>query len=243
MNLNDKEKKLLSSLYKLGNATVREISRDTFINRTTLYPILDKLLVNGLVSKVNVENKIVYKPIKPQEFSDWAKRRKEKVEEENDVLLEWIKNQETNKKPTLVSDISYFEGQEGVQNLFSDTWRNNDEKVIYAITDYKSAYDTMGNFLRQNYLPTRVKHGVRAKILAAESEIARQEESIAKKLLRETKFLPIFEDLQIDLNIYDDKVAFFAFDNEKPSGVLIKNEKIASAMKKIFEHIWDTSKK
>ena len=52
------------------------------------------------------------------------------------------------------------------------------------------------------------------------------------------KFIDIFEDLGIEVNIYDDKVSIVAYDKKLPSGVLIKNAKISEAMRKIFQYLW-----
>ena len=128
-------------------------------------------------------------------------------------------------------------------SLYHDTWRNNEEKVIYAITDYEKAYATIGNeFLRNDYFLRRVKKGVKVKSLLPDSEIGRKDLKTAKELLRDMRFIDLFDDLGIEINVYDDKLALFAFDEKKPSGVLIKNKTIARAFKHIFEYLWRSAK-
>jgi hypothetical protein len=62
---------------------------------------------------------------------------------------------------------------------------------------------------------------------------------ISKQYLREAKLAKgLFENLGIEINIYDNKLAIAAYNKQKPCGVIIENEKIASAMKNIFEHLW-----
>ena len=237
-----KEKNILSALYRLGDASVQEIAKETLINRTTLYPILNKLLQRGLISKISIESKTLYRVIGANDFKQWLSRQKKKTEKNFVQLNHWLELTEKKKKPTLLSDFRYFEGKEGIKNLYADTWRNNEEKIIYAITDYHTAYKTMGNFFRKEYFPARVSHRVRVKNIIPESYEGRRDLKLAKKLLRQVKFIKLFENLEIELNIYDDKVAIAAFDKKLPSGVLIKNEKIATALKNIFEYIWRNSK-
>ncbi len=236
--IREKEKKIMFALYRLSEASVGNLAKETLINRTTLYPILNRMLSKGLVSKIQIEDKTIYKPLPLEDFKDWAESKKEKDETENAELLTWISSQKTRKQKTLLSDISYFEGEEGVKKLYADTWRNNNEKLIYCLTDYKNALETMGNFFRNEYFPQRIKHGVKVRNLVPDSEEGRKAKATAKQLLRELKFIKLFEDLEIEINIYDDKLVIVAFDKEKPSGVLIKNGKIASAMKNIFEYLW-----
>jgi len=241
-NLNENEKKVLASLYKLEDGVVNKIAKDTLINRTTLYPILEKLAEKGLVSKVKIEGKIRFQPISREELKLWAKRKEEELKNANSKLLDWIESQGENKKSSMASEIKYFEGMEGVKNLYSDTWRENNDKIIYAITDYKNAYENMGNFFRKEYFPARIKHGVWVKNLIPESPEGKRDIETAKEMLREMKFVKLFEDLDIEINIYNDKTAIVAFDKKNPSGVIIKNEKIAEAMKSIFEYLWKKTK-
>jgi sugar-specific transcriptional regulator TrmB len=236
--LNDNEKKVLASLYGLKDGSVANVAKDTLINRTTLYPILENLTVKGLVSKIKLEGKTIFQPIDSSDFEDWAKRREQEVRETNRTILEWIKNKNKKEKVSLITEVKHFEGHEGVKNLLNDTWRNNNEKLIYSLTDYEKAYDAMEKFIREEYFPARIRHGVKVKSLLPESKIGRVELKTAKEMLREMKFIKFSRDFDIEINVYDDKVALIAYDKKNPSGVLIKNEKIAEAMKNIFEYLW-----
>lgn len=240
--LNENEKKILVSLYKLEDVSVNKIAKDTLINRTTLYPILENLTEKGLVSKVKIEGKTLFQPISKEDFKNWAKRKEDEIYSTNKQLLNWIEKQSSSKKTTMASEMKYFEGMEGVKNLYADSWRNNEEKVIYAITDYKNAYKTMGNFFRNDYFPMRIQHGVRVKNIIPESLEGRNDLKKAKQFLREMKFVNIFKDLSVEINIYDSKVAIVSFDKKNPSGVIIKNEHIANALKEIFNYLWETAK-
>ncbi|MDO9231556.1 MAG: helix-turn-helix domain-containing protein [bacterium] len=238
--LSEKERDVLASLYKLGEVSVCELAKENMINRTTVYPVLERLLEKGLVSKISVGNKDVFKAISEKDLETWIAKRNDYFKLENQKLIRSAKNQNQNK--SLLSKVSYFEGMEGVKNLYADTWRENTNKMIYAITDFKSAQNDMEDFFLNDYLPKRVAHGVRVKNLIPESIEGRKHLKNAKEMLREMKFIKLFQDLEIEINVYDDKLAVVAFDKKNPSGVIIKNQKIAEAMKNIFEYLWKTSK-
>ncbi|MDH4358376.1 MAG: hypothetical protein OEV37_00290 [Candidatus Berkelbacteria bacterium] len=241
--LSEKEKKVLSGLYELSRATVWDLSKEVGINRTTLYPILEKLLERGLVSKLSVEGHTVYEPILYKDFKRWISRERKKAKDAANDLLRWVDAQEKNSAPALLSDFKYFEGHGGVEALYADSWRENKGKIIYCITDYKAALTTMGDFFNNEYFPDRVSRGVCVKNLVPESALGRSELKRKKELLREVKFIDIFEDLGIEVNIYDDKISIVAYDKKLPSGVLIKNAKIAEALRKIFEYLWRENKR
>ena len=242
-NLSEKEKRVLTGLYKLDDTTVSKLSKEVLINRTTLYPILERLLEKGLVSKLFIEGTTIYQPISLAEFKEWVKRKEQEAIKGVQDLLAWAESQETAEKNTLLSEIKYFEGFEGVKNLYSDTWRDNKGKTIYAITDYEAAYEVMGDdFFRGNYFKARIRHGVKVKNLLPESGIGKRDLKQTKELLREMKFIKLFKELGIEINIYDDKLSIVAFNKESPSGVLIKNNTIAKAFKNIFEYLWKSAK-
>lgn len=242
--LTTKEKTVLEALYKLEDRSVSLIAQETLINRTSLYPILEKLSSKGIVTKSELEDRTIYDPIEKDQFIEWLRSKENEVKKDTQSIQEWFSGVDSsNSSPALYSKIKYFEGFDGVKNLYSDSWRENKGKQIYAITDVKAAVATMGEFFRNDYMPERVKRGVRVKDIMTQSEDARVEQQNTSKYLREVKLAKdLFKDLEIELNIYDDKVAIVAYDSVKPSGVLIKNQRIANAMKNIFEYLWNKTK-
>ncbi len=236
--INAKEKKVLGVLYKLGDAPIRTVAKETLINRTALYYIVDSLLQKGLITKVQREGVAFFQPIPLAAYDDWIKRQLVEWASEASDLKGWLKDQK-GQLPTLQSDTRYFEGLEGIKNLYADTWRDNPERTIYAITDYDRAYEALNDFMEKDYFPARIQHGVRVKSLLPKSAITGKRDILrAKELLREMRFIDLFDNLGIEINIYCPKLAIVAFDKIRPSGVIIKNEIIASAFKQIFEYLW-----
>jgi len=237
-SLNNKEKQVISALYTLESSSVSLLSKQTLINRTTLYPILEKLLQKGLITKLELENTTIYEPISQSDFKDWLKNKEKQTKNEINSLSFWLKEQKNQDKGSLLSEIKYFDGKEGLKSLYADTWRENSGKEILAITDYKQAYDLMGREHWENYFKKRVEKGVKVKNLLPTSKEGKEDIEDSEKYLREMKFIKIFEDLGIEINIYDNKVSIASFDKDHPNGVLIRNRKIAEAFKNIFQFLW-----
>ncbi len=241
--LNQKEKRVLGALYKIGESPISKIAKETLINRTALYHTIENLLNKGLLTKINKEGGAYFQPLNAASYEDWSRRQIADVSRETLEIKDWLRDQKK-QQTTLYSDIRYFEGLEGVKNLYSDSWRDNKEKMIYAITDYDKAYDALNNFLEKEYFPSRVKHGVRVKSLLPKNSVTgKRDVARANALLRDMRFVDLFKDLGIEINIYGSKVSIIAFDKIKPSGVIIKNDIIAKAFKCIFENLWKTSDK
>jgi sugar-specific transcriptional regulator TrmB len=241
--INTKEKKILGALYRLGDSPISQIAKEALINRTALYHTVDRLLSKGLITKINKEGGAYFQPLPLPAYEDWAKRQITSVESQTKELKNWLENKKE-QLPTLYSDIRYFEGIEGVKNLYADSWRDNPDQMIYAITDYDKAYKTLNDFLEKEYFPYRVKKGIKVKsLLPIDAKTGKRDKARAKDLLRDMRFIDLFKDLGIELNIYGDKVSIVAFDEKNPSGVIIKNSIIAKAFKNIFEFLWKNSKK
>lgn len=236
-----KEERVLGALYRLGDSPISKIARETLLNRTALYHTIEELIKKGLVTKITKESGAYFQPISLTEYKAWAKRQIELLSDQTLQLENWLSSQKK-ELPTLHSDIKYFEGIEGVKNLYADSWRDNKDKTIYAITDYDKAYKTLNDYFEKEYFPDRVSHGVSVKSLLPKSVSGKRDVSRAKELMREMKYLNIFKDLGIEINVYGSKVSIVTFDEKKPSGVIIKNEIIAKAFKDIFQYLWVVTK-
>lgn len=239
--LDDKEQAVFSYLHQNGESTVSDIAKGTLINRTSLYPILARMESEGLARSLKTD-KVLYSVLTKSELASWVKRKKDDHQASLNRLSEWVDTLEDSSS-SLVTEIKYYEGKDGVMNLYDETWRHNSDGIIYALTDYEKAYETMGEFFRKDYFDMRVKKGIKVNSLLPESKIGREDKNKAKQLLRDMRFIKLFENLGIELNVYDDKVLVVAFNDKKPSGVLIKNAVIAKAFKQIFDYLWKSSER
>jgi sugar-specific transcriptional regulator TrmB len=239
--LTQKEKRVFEALYKIGLSKINDISKETLINRTAIYHTIDLLLKKGLVTKTNKENSVYFQTISLDEYKIWKKIQLQNLSDQIDKIEHQIKYTQNNS-PSLNSEIKFFEGFDSIKNLYSDSWRNNKNKQIHAITDYKQAYETMGDFFENEYFKDRISHGIHVKSLLPYSLYGKRDLKNSKKLLREMRFLDIFKDLGIEFNVYDDKVSIISFDRKKPTGILIKNRLISDALRNIMEYIWKNQK-
>ncbi len=239
--LSEKEFIVFSALKSLGRSLVSEIAKETLFNRTALYHTLSILVEKGLVSELKIERVSYFDALSLAEYKQWRIRKDKQLY----TAFSEIKSVVTTKAKaghTLRSKIKYYEGSEAVKRLYAETWRNNPQKNILAITDYKAAYESLGNFFDREYFPDRVRHGVKVLSLLPKDEYGVRDLVREKELLREMRFTNIFKRLGIELNIFGGSVALFSFDKKGPTGILIENELIAEAFAKMFMFIWERSK-
>jgi sugar-specific transcriptional regulator TrmB len=230
--LTDKENRVLETLYKLGQSPVQAIATDTLINRTALYHTLESLIKKGVVTKVEKDKVSYFEAITLEHYEIWAKSKIDRLKEQSATDIQKFSTIKSNKKMSLFADVKYFEGIEGVKSLYFDTIYNNKEKMLYSITDYDAGYATLdGKWLEEEYLAQRVKKGIRVRNIVPDTP---------EKLLRDICFVNFFNNLGIEINMYDDKMALVAFNETHPLGIIVKNEIIAKAFKEILRYIWET---
>ncbi|HEY0221015.1 MAG TPA: helix-turn-helix domain-containing protein [Candidatus Paceibacterota bacterium] len=238
--LSEKEAAVFVTLQKIGKSLVSQIAKESLINRTAIYHTLSLLIKKGLVNEIKTDKLSYFEPILLSEYENWEKRRLMEFTKQSESIKHLIKN--NTQKNILPSKYKFYEGVEGIKNLYNETWRNNSGKEILAITDYKKAYETLDDFLENDYFPTRIKKGIKVLSLLNKDEYGKRDVARSKSLLREMRFSNIFKDLGIEMNIFDNYVALFSFDKKRPTGVLIQNELISNAFRKIFMYIWERSK-
>ncbi|MCF7865494.1 MAG: BlaI/MecI/CopY family transcriptional regulator [Candidatus Pacebacteria bacterium] len=241
--INDKERRVMEALFKLGNCTVNQISKETLINRTALYHTLGLLIKKGLVTQVEKDKISYYEAISIEQYEKWVESKIETLKQTSKKDVAIFSTVKKDKKLSLYADVKYFEGPEGIRNFFADSIYNNKEKQILTITDYESGYAKLGDWFTEVYLPERVRKGVRVRSVLPDSPIGRSYVKSAKELLRDMCFVDIFKDLGIEMAVYDSKVTITVFDKKHPIGVIIKNDIIANAFREIFTYIWKTGEK
>ena len=82
----------------MGYCPISRLSKETLINRTSLYPIIEGLIKKGLVSS-SIQNGIaLFEPIKPEFFKDWLSNKKKETSNQITQLENWLKQTKSSKK-------------------------------------------------------------------------------------------------------------------------------------------------
>jgi hypothetical protein len=113
------------------------------------------------------------------------------------------------------------------------------EKVIYYLgraeilmDAYEQAYED------GHYIPTRIKLGVKVKMLVEDTPMMQRYRDTDEEQVRETRSLPPGADFKHSFMVHDDTVVFFMKTDSGATGLSIVNAEIAETMKTIFDEIW-----
>lgn len=131
IGLSEKEAKVYISLLQNEDGLVGNIAKETKINRTTVYPILESLSKKGLIAEIEENGNTHYQAEPPERLETFLEKQRVGLEEKSKILeglLPQFKSmqQESGEKPV----VRYFEGREGITNdeiLQAFVWKLADD--------------------------------------------------------------------------------------------------------------------
>jgi len=230
--LSQKEVQVYLKLLRIGESTVSKLSKETGINRVTIYDILKYLSAKGLVSSTVKNNVKVFSPANPKTILQILEERKNKITAVLDAL-------EKEKEATIETPkLQFYEGKDGIKALMWDIIKTKKPLLSFS-TEYG-----ISKFLKYyvpDFVKSRVKAGVQIKHITSSKERYKEWKEKDKEELRETR---LFKDLKTSsqIYIYGNKVTILNINHEKPSGILIENTQFSKSLANIFDIIWTQAK-
>lgn len=229
IGLNLNEAKIYLALLRLGSAQAGEISKESQINRTTIYDSLERLIEKGLVSFVISANKKIFKPVSPKKLLDQVLEKEIAIKE---ILpeLEQIFHESKEKEET---DI--YKGKKGIKSILDD------------ILHYKKyvAFGSSGKFLEimqhDFILFQKRKKELKIDSRIILSESSRKTEQV-KVAYANFKYIPDEFSAPITTFVYGNKTAIIVW-SENPTATLILSKEVSESYKNYFELLWKVSKK
>lgn len=245
IGLSKKEVSIYLALLKVNTATVSQLSKETRIKRTTIYPFLDSLKSKGLVEwGVDKYNRNIQ--VKdPKNLLTYAENRERKYG--RTVLT--LKAQIDEIQKQYVQDVSdvevrYFEGVDECKEMLQELL-----KVEGEIVGYSSwwRYQTMGeewcHALEKKIerVPTFTKE---IKIISAtEHNLWHGQEYVKLPNYGNCYFFrfipPKKEFIKVDIFLFNDIKLTLSYKGVRPNGIYIKNRDLVESEKTIFEVLYD----
>jgi sugar-specific transcriptional regulator TrmB len=231
LGLEDKKADLYQACLEMGGATAYLLAKKTGIKRPTAYDIINQLMKDGLVYKSIKGNVKYFSPADPVILLSKLREKEEKIKSILPVL------QNLYNSPKSKPFIRYFEGKEGIKEMYEDSLRSckKGDEILACVGN-----DVMAHLpeYADSYVKRRVEKGIRLRGIYKQDEKIR--DYIAKNIeqLRESKILDekIFP-LSNETNIYKNKIAIASYGTEM-FGMIIESVEIARSQKAIFELAW-----
>ncbi|MDP2665261.1 MAG: helix-turn-helix domain-containing protein [bacterium] len=236
LGLSEKEASVYLAILEVAfGLSIASIAKKTGIKRSTVYLALETLKQRGLVSISRNRNRHVYIAEDPRVFEEKIKEQGAYLQE---VLPELLSV--TNvlaRKP----QIRFFEGVEGIKEVYRDTLKQPDSSEIlaWATDSIDEKFDS--SWLTEKYVPSRVAVKIHSRVLAPNTPLLKDLAGDNVAALRNLRFLPSDEaPFSVEINLYGKrKMALISFSEQ--FGIIIESVAIFETFKAIFENAWRSS--
>jgi sugar-specific transcriptional regulator TrmB len=233
LGIPEKDATVYLSLLALGPATVQQIARETGLNRSSLYVILDRILERGLASVAGEKGVRLYVAVPPERLARMAKEKLEQAiltRQNLEMLLPEIDTLRkiSRHKPRMM----VLAGIEGLQRGFEDVLTSK-EKVVRIFSSAGEIAKSLPEYLPL-FVRERFRRGIRMRGIHPDDDAGREIIRHIPVTIDDLTFVPIDQfKFPSDLGIYDNKVAFMS--HAPPLCVAIESEAISNVMKAVFD--------
>jgi HTH-type transcriptional regulator, sugar sensing transcriptional regulator len=230
LGFNQKEAKLYLALLELGEGTIVDIARKSGLKRTTVYNMLDALMIRGLISQNKKGKRVLYVAGDPRAIGENFKEKEAIFQKTLPELFSIAKIFE--KKPAIL----YFEGINGIKEVYMDELEVKDSEQLCW---WAESYEIFGDdFLIDYYMPERVRKNIWSRAIVPDSEYTRLHQKEDQKWLRQMRLAqlePTFAELEITL-YGNRKISIKSF--QEKFALIIESKALYNTLKNIFELQW-----
>lgn len=228
MGFSRNEALIYLSALELGLSLPKEIAKKANIKRTTAYSVLEYLVQRDVIKKFEEKRKTKFLAEPPEKLHFMITN----LQEQFTKILPELKARYNSKD--IKPKITYYEGNKAIQKVYDDTLKEKPEIIFEWNTN---TYFERKN-VDPNYIEKRVKLNIKAKRMATiGSQWHKKHKFKDQEELAETLVLPKEKfDLGIEVNIYNNKIAFLNY--AENMSVIIESKAIADAMKQVYELSW-----
>lgn len=250
-DISNNELETYLSLLALGSSTASRLSEETEKARSTLQMNLKKLIELGLVSKTKKNNRTIYVAQHPKKLEMLPIQKRleleaeiEEIKEGQDDVIRFI-DKIVNNLPKVSGNpvlISYFEGEAGFKETCQRSITASTKEVLFLsnLSEWRKVYSV--DYGKRFYVPERIKNNVYLRVLATQSERAKEMRDKDNESFRETRFLPPeYDPIQPTIIISDEEVSYM-LSSEPYRAILIQDKSLADVWRITFDRLWRESK-
>jgi sugar-specific transcriptional regulator TrmB len=244
LGLTDNQAEIYLLLLKQGSTSLLELSRQSTINRTTIYRIVEDLKKMNLVETVLADRGLKVKAAGPENLNLLAAQKEAELNRLKTNLADLIADLSVIKdQPAPSTQVVYFRGVNGLKQLLWNVLKAKGESVGYGFADWNQS---VGREFAEKLRTERVKRRVFDREIQNTDQANPISDWTNVKDYRQVyhcRYLPRkIVNINHDTYIYNDVFAFYYFIKDELFGIEIHNAEIARTQKQIFEVLWKLAK-
>ncbi|GEM_PF-1163134 len=235
--LTQPQARVYSSLLEINGGTITDIAKSAEIKRSSVYNVIEKLELLGLISKVLDGKRYHYSAVHPQRLLQLAKFKLNQIESNLPKLIGAY--QSNGEKPK----IQMFEGIKAVRDVYQETLnrlRGGEELLIF--TNIGRVIETFPEIPKEfeKILGNTVRKSLVRELVYGDTEGVTYAQNIQNKVDEKYQVRISPTDIPFGHNeqfIFKDKIIYFAL-QKQIFVTIIENEDLAKTHRGMFEMAW-----
>ena len=236
----DNETLVYSALLEKGSMDLTTISHETSIAISSLQYVLKKLISKKMIRKSLRNGKPLYAAANPEMLRKWTKGYVKQFLHFEETMQNFIDQYDFSPQ-VFTSKVRFYEGQKGIKKSYRQMVKecSSGEIVsVYSMTDLE--HEALGTFYRDEYIPARLEKGITMRVIAVDTETAREFQTKDKEHGRQTLLVPaeLLPTHGCEINVYNDCVHSVSKGATEPYGMIIHDKNLAAMQRALFESMW-----
>ncbi len=221
LGLEEREIKIYLTLIK-NQLTALQLSKETRIDRTTTYDIIERLIDKGIVSTTIKNGTKNFSALQPK---DLLLHFKEKYSSLERIMPELNKITNQTQEPV---KCEFFQGKEGLKTVLKDLIES---RKNYKVIGIKKKYEEIISYFNEQGLLKLNEEKIKEVGIYAKGEKFKRSKHGKYKKIDKGLISPI------STVIYGDKVLFFIW-TEPYFAIRVENKTFAKGQEEYFELLW-----
>ncbi len=229
--LSEHEAAVYLAALHLGPTTILKLAYAAKIKRTTVYSVVESLIIKGLMNKIVKGFKTYLESQPPDKLEVILTERQQLLSKIMPDLqsLYNLKGEE--------STIKYYEGLNGVKTVYESLLQDVRPHDDYLVISYFEPWVNLDPDFFTDFIKRRAKLPINIRLLLQDSSVARQQKEMENALNEKVKFLPSGTLFNTNLVVIPKRVVIHQL--EPPiMAIVIENKNVVSMHQQLFEIIW-----
>ncbi len=235
---NEKDREIYLDLHRHGQSFASTIALRTGIDRTTVYSVLRRLVVRGIVLQTDVNDVRAYLPVAPEVFVDKVEREMDELKAKKKMAQLFVAELEGMQGSSFVkSKVKIYDGVEGIINLYEQTLVKGSTQK--AFINLKNVPEEVMKFLKGRFIKEKVRKKVKSFVIVGKSRFSERYQKLDRKSNRETRIVERMPfDLHSEIVLFGGReVAIIDF-HQQIYGMVIESETFYRTVEALFDYVW-----
>lgn len=230
--------RLYGALVAKGPLTALEASREASLERTSVYRMIEDLTAKGLIEEVLEHKSRRVRAVPPERIQRMIAEEKRRVSELENGFGEFERTV-SQASGVVGTQVRYYRGVSGIKQIM---WNETKaEKEILGYT-YRNMEEIAGVKFFKEWVAEIEKNGIISRDLRSDEFLVSMERPGYERVHIDKsswRYLPEkVMSLSHNLDIYNDVVAIYYWEENDVFGVEIQNQKMADTQRSIWETMW-----